>query len=204
MQIHVKLTLIEEMLGTKAANPNVFADFIASKHPSGTPQADELENAKHCEEAGTTVFHREDGRIGIYDYQIKGFFKDACGSLRMADDSLSKRLTAYKTKIDGLFHVAPRFIPIQFPDGGAIGVCERPLRADTAQGPRVALARSETLPAGSIIEFDLTILAKKLGKGDDAINTPDLVTEWFDYGKFRGLGQWRNSGKGRFTFESVP
>lgn len=25
--------------------------------------------------------------------------------------------------------------------------------------------------------------------------------EWLDYGKLRGLGQWRNSGKGRFTYE---
>jgi hypothetical protein len=28
-----------------------------------------------------------------------------------------------------------------------------------------------------------------------------VVREWLDYGKLRGLGQWRNSGKGRFSWE---
>ena len=30
-----------------------------------------------------------------------------------------------------------------------------------------------------------------------------LVREWLDYGKLRGLGQWRNSGKGRFEWKEV-
>ena len=63
--MNVRLVLVEEMLGTKAANADVFADFIASKHPSGTPQRDELERAEHREEAGTTVFHREGGARGF-------------------------------------------------------------------------------------------------------------------------------------------
>lgn len=28
-----------------------------------------------------------------------------------------------------------------------------------------------------------------------------VVREWLDYGQLRGIGQWRNSGKGRFTYE---
>lgn len=31
----------------------------------------------------------------------------------------------------------------------------------------------------------------------------DAVREWLDYGALRGFGQWRNSGKGRFTWEEV-
>lgn len=31
----------------------------------------------------------------------------------------------------------------------------------------------------------------------------EAVLEWLDYGKLRGLGQWRNSGKGRFEYEVV-
>ena len=27
------------------------------------------------------------------------------------------------------------------------------------------------------------------------------VIEMLDYGKLRGFGQWRNSGKGRFTYQ---
>jgi len=195
MKIHITLT--EEMLGTKAANPDVFTDFIASKHPSGTPQRDELDNAEHREEAGTTIFHRQDGVIGIYDYQVKGFFKDACGALNRFDKENRaglEKLSAYKTKIDGCIFVAPRFIPIQLPEGLKVGVCERSLRAETAQGPRVSVVRSETVPAGSSLIFEVSIMAKDLA---------DYVQEWFNYGKFRGLGQWRNSGKGRFTWAEV-
>ena len=117
----IKLTLSEEMLGTKAANPDVFADFIASKHPSGTPQKDELDNAEHREEAGTTVFHRQNAVIGIYDYQIKGFFKDACGALNRMDKEFRdgmEKLSAFKTKINGVIFVRPRFIPIVLPEAG--------------------------------------------------------------------------------------
>jgi hypothetical protein len=195
MKIQIKLT--EEMLGTKAANPDVFTDFIASKHPSGTPQKDELQNAEHREEAGTTIFHREQGIIGIYDYQIKGFFKDACGAMNRFDKENRgglEKLSAYKTKIDGCIFVTPRFIPIVLPSGGKVGVCERPLRAETAQGPRVSVCRSETVPADSTMTFEVSILSKDLAA---------YVQQWFNYGKLRGLGQWRNSGKGRFVWAEV-
>jgi hypothetical protein len=190
----VKLTLTEEMLGTKAANPDVFADFIASKHPSGTPARDELDNAEHREEAGTTVFHTQDGVIGIYDYQIKGFFKDACGAMNRFDKDARnglEKLTAHKTKIDGCIFVTPRFIPITLPAGAKVGICERPLRADTAQGPRVSVCRSQTVPVGSMMEFEVQVLSKDL---------VPYVEAWFGYGALRGLGAWRNSGKGRFAW----
>lgn len=29
------------------------------------------------------------------------------------------------------------------------------------------------------------------------------VREWLDYGALRGIGQWRNSSKGRFKWEEV-
>lgn len=193
----VRLTLTEEMLGTKAANANVFADFIASKAPDGDKRKEELETAEHREESGTTVFHQQNGQVGIWDYQIKGFFKDACGACNRFDsdarDGLEK-LSAYKTKIDGCIFIEPRFIPIQIAEGQEIGICERPLRADTAQGPRVSVCRSETVPAGSTIEIDIKIMSKEL---------KNYVELWLNYGAMRGLGQWRNSGKGRFTWEKL-
>ena len=30
-----------------------------------------------------------------------------------------------------------------------------------------------------------------------------MVPEWLDYGRFNGLGQWHNSGKGTFTWELI-
>jgi hypothetical protein len=190
----IKITLLEEILGTKSANEDVFTDYIASKHPSGTPQKDELDSIEHKESAGTTIFSRVDGKPGIWNYQIKGFFKDACGALRRADDTKSKELKAYKTVIDGNIFVNPRFIPFILPEGGAIGVCERPLRAETAQGPRVSVCRSETVPSGTIMELEIKTLASKLNP---------LVEEWLNYGQLRGLGCWRNSGKGIFTWEEI-
>ena len=60
------------------------------------------------------------------------------------------------------------------------------------QGERVSLANSEEIPEGSTIEFEIKLLDKSLY---------GVVLEWLDYGELRGLGQWRNSGKGRFTYE---
>ena len=112
--------------------------------------------------------------------------------LRRAPGTGSKKLTAYRKVIDGLVFAEPRKIMLVLPDGEKLGVCERPLRAQTAQGERVALARSDTCPPGTVIEFDLLIL----GGVKEA-----LLREWLDYGRLRGLGQWRNSGKGRFLHQ---
>ena len=31
----------------------------------------------------------------------------------------------------------------------------------------------------------------------------EYVREWLDYGRLNGIGQWRNSGKGRFVWEEL-
>ena len=71
-------------------------------------------------------------------------------------------------------------------------ICQRPLRAQTAQGERVALASSETVPEGSTMTFEIKCLL------DTHI---PAVIEALEYGAMRGFGQWRNSGKGRFHYE---
>ena len=193
----IEITLTEEMLGTKAANPEVFASFIASKHPSGTAQRDELDQPENKEEAGTTIFHAHEGQKGIYDYQVKGFFKDACAALNRCDKDERaglEKLPAFKSKIDGVIFVEPRFIPFALPPESSYGICERPLRAETAQGPRVTVCRSETVPVGTVLRFNVKIMSKELRP---------YVVEWLNYGALRGLGQWRNSGKGRFTWTEV-
>ena len=151
-----------------------------------------------------TVFSRNDeGQPIIWNYQIKGFFKEACAMLqRMKGENCSKescKLKAYKKIIDGCIEPAGnadhgRQIPIIIAKGTEIEDFQRPLRAQTAQGERITLAHSETIPAGSTIEFTVICLS-------DA--HVDAVKEWLDYGRFKGLGQWRNSGKGRFQYELV-
>lgn len=136
----------------------------------------------------------EDGVPFCWDYQIKGFFKDACSALRRVPGTRSSKLTAFKKVIDGTVFVEQRRIPFQLPDGAECGRCERPLRASSASGERVALAASETVPAGTVLEFSVLVMNPK-----DA----ETVREWLDYGRLRGLFQWRNSGKGRFEWEEV-
>lgn len=73
-----------------------------------------------------------------------------------------------------------------------MGSCQRSLRANTPQGERVGLANSEEIAAGAKMEFSILVMS------DDLV---PAVKEWLSYGKLRGLGQWRNSGKGRFLCE---
>lgn len=142
-------------------------------------------------EKGMTVFPRmEDGTPFLYDYQIKGFFKDTCGALRRVKGTRSADIKAYKKEIDRLIFPQPRCIPFSF--DGEVGLCQRPLRAQTAQGERIALAISEEIPAGAKVEFSILML------NDDNVK---LVKEWLDYGRLSGIGQWHNSGKGRFVWE---
>lgn len=193
--LKVKLTFVEPILGTSPANEDIYREFIASKAEDAATIEDEVAalGAEAVAEKGMTVFPRmEDGTPFLYDYQIKGFFKDTCGGLRKVKGSVSAGIKAYKKEIDKLIFPEPRCIP--FDSYGEIGVCQRPLRAQTAQGERVSLAMSEEIPAGSSVTFDIVCLT------DDHVKA---VREWLDYGRFSGIGQWRNSGKGRFTWEEV-
>lgn len=195
--MHIKITFTEPLLGTASSDPSIHEHFIASKAPDALSREEEVAvyGSEEVIERGTTVFPRmEDGSPFLWDYQIKGFTKDACGMLRSVTGTKSSKVKAYKKWIDGLVFPEPRKIKLVLPEGcdGHLETCERPLRASTAQGDRVALARSEMCPAGTTAEFHV-----KLFKDDLA----PIVKEWFDYGAFRGIGQWRNSGMGRFEVE---
>jgi len=203
--VKVRLSFREELLGSLPNDRDIYRSFIASKAPDAASIEDEVESVgiEGVVEKSITVFPRNaNGEPFIYDYQIKGFFKDACAMLsRLAPKggdgkkkacNESSKLKAYKKIIDGLIFVEPREIVISGAE--SIGLCQRPLRAQTAQGERVALAISESIPAGAHIEFDVICL-------DD--DNAKAVREWLDYGTLRGLGQWRNSGKGRFSWEEL-
>lgn len=196
-RIHVRITLMEEALGMTPGDPEVYSKYIASKAPQPDLTQEEIDSMEGMEqmEDATTCFPRtEDGAPFCWDYQIKGFFKDACSSLRRVPGTRSSKLTAFKKVIDGTVFVGPRVIPFQLPEGAGCGRCERPLRASGPSGERIALAASETVPAGTTIEFDVLVMNPK---------DVETVREWLDYGQLRGLFQWRNSGKGRFTWEEV-
>lgn len=196
-----RITLTEEMLGCKPSSAQVFTDFVAVRKAEVTP-ADEISAAELAEqsvenlEKGMTVFHRaDDGKTPImWDYEWKGFFKDAVKALRRDPKSESAKVKAYKSVIDGNIFVSPRRIELRIPEGQEMGICERPLRAQTQLGERVALAKSETVPEGTTMEIEIALINPEYGK---------LVQECLEYGALKGIGQWRNSGKGRFTFEKI-
>lgn len=193
----VKVTFTEEVLGTASANKDIHAEYIASKAPDAASIKEEVEavGAEEVFEKSMTVFPRgKDGGPIAWDYQWKGFLKDAFKSLKKIPGSECGKIKAYKQEIDGLIFVNPRQIPIVLPEGGKIGICQRPLRASTAQGERIALASSETVPVGSTMTFDIQLLLDTHEKA---------VIEAFNYGKLRGFGQWRNSGAGRFNYEII-
>lgn len=193
--LKVRITFQEEVLGTASNNPNIHSEFIASKAPDAMTAEEEVAaiGAESVVEKSMTVFPRNnDNRPILWDYQIKGFFKDSAAALKKVPGTKASKVKAFKKEIDGLLFVAPRMIPLNMPTD--MGHCERPLRASTPMGERVALANSETAPAGTTIEIEIQAMTKDM---------LDLARECLDYGKYRGIGQWRNSGKGRLLWEEL-
>ena len=195
MEMKVRITLTEEALGMMPADKEIYEKWIASNAPDAASLAEEIASigVDKVLEKSLTIFPKlEDGTPFMWDYQIRGMFKDAIGMLRRIKTTKCSKVTNYKKVIDGLVFVNERKIPIHL--SGPMGNCQRPLRADTLQGPRVALAYSETIPAGSYLEFTINML-------DDSLE--GAIRECLNYGKLRGICQWRNAGKGRFNWEEI-
>ena len=200
VKLRVRLTFTEEVLGTASNDPELHANYIAKNAPDAPKFKEEIEaiGVGDMIERQMTVFPKDENfKPFVWDYQIKGFFKDACKSLRKVAGSESAAVTAFKTVIDGNIFIEERKIPFQ--NYGRIGECQRSLRADTPQGPRTALAHAETVGSGSFIELTIRIMEIEKKKFD----LVEAVKEWLDYGEVRGLGQWRNSGKGTFVWEEI-
>ena len=214
----VKIVFLEKALGTAPNDQEVYTNYIASKAPDAQGIEEEI-NAIGIDgvaEQGMTVFPRINGdknRPGIWPYQVRGFFKSGQQALNdlipKGEERKKKKsgyLPVYKRRIDTNVLVKAvnarwtewktsgsdkQLIEIHLPEGGVIECCERPLRAQTMQGERVALAKSESVPEGSWMEFDVRILDPEL---------LDYFEEWLEFGAYNGLGQWRNSGKGTFVY----
>lgn len=199
-KISVTIELLDELLGTCSSDPKIHEDFIASKAPDAMSREEEVAalGTDKVVEKGKTVFAKEDGKPFLFNYQIRGFFKAACKALqRCKGETFAKescKIKAYKQVIDTIVFVQPRKIFIEMPEGAVIGDCQRPLRASTAQGERVALANSESIPAGSRMTFEVET------ETDQYL---DAVLEWLAYGRHNSLGQWRNSGKGAFKVVDI-
>lgn len=192
-EMTVRLTFTNELLGTLPGNKELFRDYVAGKAETIDEEAGNIPDVDASMEKGTTVFPRnKDGKVFLYDYQLRGFFKEACKFLKKVEGTRSSKLKAYKQQIDGLIFIRDRENVIGL--AGDIGICERPLRASTPMGERVALSRSESVPEGSTVEFTVVCMVD---------SDMDTVREWLDYGAYHGTGQWRNGSKGTFVWEEL-
>lgn len=191
----VRLTFTEPLLGS-TPDPKAYTTYVAQQAiDNGKYVSDELATLVE-QPRGKTGFHRDGSTPVIYDYVLKGFMKEACTALRRMEGTVSKTLTSHKSKIDSLVMVEPRRIPLKLRKPTTD--LERPLRADTPQGPRVTLVSSTAASEGTVIEFTVKVLG--------GVITEAMLQEWFEYGQFSGLGQWRSGGYGRFIAEitAVP
>lgn len=177
----VTIRLLEPMLGTVPKNPGIYSAYIETKKPKENAE-DESVTVEAIEEKGWTGFHRDEAGYFMYDYMVLGFMKEAGNVMK---DTLG--IKALRKKIENFVMVTPRRIRLPEPSG----TIERPLRAQTAMGERVSLARSDYIDAETEINFTLNVLQQKE-------LTEKTIQAILEYGRRKGLGQWRNGGYGRF------
>ena len=117
----------------------------------------------------------------------KGFLCEAARTLKESDEGEDdSTVNQLQDKVKRYVFVTPR--RVRLPEVG--GVNERPLRAQTAQGPRVTVVRSDVIKAGAELNFSLRVLH---GGGI----TKAILADVMEYGSLMGLGQWRSGGWGR-------
>lgn len=203
----VRIYFIEDILGTWANNKQLVSDFISNSTSRkavvrtetsltveeelefATPEDAEIEELK-----GMTVFPRNPrtGEPVLMGYQMKGFFKAAAKACRNRPDSESSEEKAYISRIDQDVNLVDKFSTIEWGPDNRFHNLQRPLRAQTAQGPRVALANSELIKAGAHVDIKISFPIERY---------VTLLTEWLNYGYYVGLLQWRNAGYGRFMYQ---
>jgi hypothetical protein len=219
-----------QMDDAKAAGASGEPMAGAEKLTRAEEEAAAIERAGEREEQGWSVIPVDKDGVSLirWDYQIKGFFKGGWEAMSSAG---AGKIPAGRSKIDKWLHVFSdpsgkpkgRAIAYMIGDGATarrmtkedITLCERPLRAQTAQGPRISLKRSDSLPPGTWIEFYVHILPLGIQalavKAEEAeaeatgrkpkLTVEDTIRLWLDYGVYSGMGEWRNAGNGRFEYE---
>lgn len=194
------------LLGSICMDEKTYEEYLATKAKTDAERAraaDDIKNVKSAEEdenPKATAFYKDEetNNIILKGYQIKGFLKEAAKALK---DQIG--LASYVSKIDNLVFIDEVNIPlmrngewVEHPDG----MLERPLRASTAQGPRVALATSEVVYAPWYLDITVKVLQNSKTAKSAAL-TMDVVKQLLDYGALKGLLQWRNGGYGSFDTE---
>lgn len=214
-----EVELDEPMLGTVPKNKEVYTSYIVQKGrelierdakkdiplasgEEATPEAvearlaEEPETIKEVEERGWTGFHEDEEGPFLYDYFVKAFFKESARTMKEwnpngEDGDKKNTVKQLQDKVTRYLFVEPRRIrlpkPAEWPNYPTL---ERPLRAQTAQGPRVTVTRSDLVPAGTKICFVIRVM-----KGGQI--TKAMLQDILEYANWQGWGQWRSGGYGR-------
>lgn len=191
-ELKVRITLTEDMLGTVPKDPDTYKKFIESKKPSSIDD-DESETVPEGQ-ANETGFHTDEkGHVFVMDYLFKGFMKAALKTLKKIGDTDASAITQNMRMVNEYINVLPRKLYLNLPENGAVAGLSRPLRANTAQGERVTLVSSDTVPAGTTIDVVIRFFEV------DDLNI-HVIKDILDYGSIKGLGQWRNASYGRFKY----
>lgn len=228
----VRVTLLTDALGTKPCSADIATRYLQQRMTKADRMARDLteedriaaanEKVEQAEKAMTIFYKDDEGRPVIQGFQIMGFLKEA--AITQSNDRTKLASNFYagslKTRIEQAYNVPDYWIRIRLPDGydpyetvkGADGgdvrrwkVFERPLRSEVRGVQMTSIAKSEVIPAGSTLEFDVEIRSETVpvssGKQSAKVDAYDLLIELLGEGQRRGLMQFRNAGYGRFRAE---
>lgn len=207
--MRVRCTMLEEILGSLPNDKELYTNYIASRAPDALTREEQIAEFGVIEsiEKQTTIFPKDkNGNPLIYGYQFDGFLKASIKALKYVPGSLIYKDKSFNSKNKSIIDTKIKTFPV----GGSnsnnrkiliqgfnledLHICQRPLFIQDRVGTRVSLASSEAIPAGAYIDIDIYMM--------DETFRP-YIEEALDYGQINGLLQWRNSGKGAFSWNYI-
>lgn len=201
------LELMTPILGTIAKDPSVWEKHQKTKFtgddehaPTAVDQdGNPVDPAELGDLRGWSTFYTEEGTNHpiMYAYQVRGLFKEAGEAIKPQLRQPGKAtkdgtvadvpFAGVRSAIDRHLFIEPRY---QVLAEKIDGYLERPLRAQTPQGPRVTVVRSDRIDPPKNWEWQVKILKKS------KINVR-MLEDILEYAELQGLGQWRTGGFGQ-------
>lgn len=206
----VTLQAETEILGTRPKHPDVMRRWLEEQSQPGQDELEAL--AKAVVDSEDAASAREDAEVDrelarwsgfptdpetdeifLYNYQFIGALKEWANKYREQFGIQNMR-----AKVASHVFIQPRciYLGITHPDA----VVERPLRAHTAKGDRIALVKSDALAVGTRISFEVHLVPHKE-------ITAEVLQKLFLFGRYAGTFQWRGGGYGQMSllsFDLVP
>lgn len=162
-------------------------DFVQMEQKAAAPDPEGLQ--------GRSVFDRDRANRPLLGaYVVKGFLKETARA-RAKQGGITSTVAAYIQTIDLHLHILPPKLVLNTVHAEEVDPWfGRTLRAQTPTGPRNTLKSSEQVGPGTYLDFEIIVMLPN-------VVTEALLREWFDFGRYHGLGEWRNNiSFGTFTY----